>query len=91
MKDFSSTVLRTGPPGGPSVTLEGVRLSEFWARMDARLGAGYARSWAADHVLSGLDGRTVVEALDQGVDAKVVWRAVHDETAEQTGAPPSER
>ncbi|HVM27774.1 MAG TPA: DUF3046 domain-containing protein [Mycobacteriales bacterium] len=68
-----------------------MRLSEFWARMDARLGVGYARSWAADHVLSGLGGRTVVQALADGVEARTVWRAVHDETAEQTGAPASER
>jgi hypothetical protein len=64
-----------------------VRLSEFWLRMEHRLGAGYARSWAADHVLAELGGRTVLQALAQGVDAKTVWRAV----AEETGAPPSER
>jgi hypothetical protein len=53
-----------------------VRLSEFWVRMERRLGAGYARSWAADQVLPQLEGRTVVQALDQGEDAKTVWRAV---------------
>jgi hypothetical protein len=65
----------------------GVRLSEFWVRMERRLGAAYARSWAADHVLAELDGRTVVEALAQGEDAKTVWRAV----AEATNAPSAER
>ena len=64
-----------------------MRLSEFWVLMDRRLGAGYARSWAADQVLPQLEGRTVVQALEQGEDAKRVWRAV----AEATGAPPSER
>ena len=44
--------------------------------MDARLGAGYARSWAVDQVLPELDGRTVAQALEQGEDAKRVWRAV---------------
>lgn len=44
--------------------------------MDRRLGADYARSWAADQVLAELQGRTVVQALDQGEDAKTVWRAV---------------
>ncbi|HWG94535.1 MAG TPA: DUF3046 domain-containing protein [Mycobacteriales bacterium] len=53
-----------------------MRLSEFWTRMDARLGAGYARSWAVDQVLPELDGRTVAQALEQGEDAKLVWRAV---------------
>jgi hypothetical protein len=64
-----------------------VRLSEFWARMERRLGAGYAQSWAADQVLPQLEGRTVVQALDQGEDAKRVWRAV----VEATGMPASER
>jgi len=64
-----------------------VRLSEFWVRMERRLGEGYAHSWAADQVLPQLAGRTVVQALDQGEDAKTVWRAVVD----ATGAPASER
>jgi len=64
-----------------------VRLSEFWVRMETTLGAGYARSWAHDQVLPQLDGRTVVQALDQGEDATTVWRAV----VEATGAPASER
>ena len=53
-----------------------VRLTDFWQRMDAVFGAGYARSIAADQVLRELDGRTVVEAFAAGEDAKSVWRAV---------------
>jgi hypothetical protein len=53
-----------------------VRLTEFWRRMDDHFGAVYARSWAADTVLSELAGRTVVAALQQGEEAKDVWRAV---------------
>lgn len=68
-----------------------VRHSEFWARMDRRLGAGYARSWAADQVLPQLEGRTVVQALEQGEEAKDVWRAVEQATVEATGAPAPER
>lgn len=64
-----------------------MRLSEFWVRMDSRLGRGYARSWAADQVLPQLEGRTVEQALAQGEDAKTVWRAV----VEATGVPASER
>lgn len=64
-----------------------MRLSEFWVRMESRLGAGYARSWAHDQVLPQLEGRTVVQALDQGEDAKTVWRAV----VEAIEAPASER
>lgn len=64
-----------------------VRLTEFWKRMDARFGEAYARSYAADQVLSTLGGRTVERALADGDDAKLVWRAVCD----ATNAPASER
>jgi Protein of unknown function (DUF3046) len=53
-----------------------VRLTEFWARMESALGAAYARTWAREHVVSGLEQRTVMEALAAGWDAKTVWRAV---------------
>lgn len=55
--------------------------------MEAKFGQSYARSYAADQVLAQLGGRTVDQALDQGEDAKHVWRAVCDATA----APASER
>ncbi len=64
-----------------------MRLTDFWARMERRFGASYAASYAADQVLSTLGGRTVQQALDDGDDAKQVWRAVCDATA----APASER
>ncbi|MEU5581528.1 DUF3046 domain-containing protein [Streptomyces huasconensis] len=53
-----------------------MRLTVFWQRMAAHFGAGYADSFARDHVMSELGGRTVNEALDAGWDAKDVWRAV---------------
>ncbi|HET8604285.1 MAG TPA: DUF3046 domain-containing protein [Marmoricola sp.] len=53
-----------------------MRHTEFWARMDDALGAAYARSWAQQHVLAELGGRTVEEALAAGEDPKQVWRAV---------------
>lgn len=56
-----------------------MRLSEFWQRMSAQFGDGYARSVAKDHVLARLGGRTVEQALADGEDAKVVWRAVTEE------------
>jgi len=46
--------------------------------MDARFGAAYSRSIAADQVLPQLGGRTVDEALSTGADAKSVWLAVCD-------------
>jgi hypothetical protein len=53
-----------------------VRLTDFWTRMAAVFGEAYAESFARDYVVAGLDGRTVVQALAAGEDAKVVWRAV---------------
>ncbi|NYH89527.1 DUF3046 domain-containing protein [Actinopolymorpha rutila] len=53
-----------------------MRLTEFWQRMEHHLGSSYARSWARDQVLAELGGRTPQQALDSGVDAKTVWRAV---------------
>ena len=55
--------------------------------MDARFGALYAQSYAADQVLAQLGGKTVREALADGDDVKGVWRAVCD----ASGAPASER
>ncbi|MGN6162839.1 MAG: DUF3046 domain-containing protein [Marmoricola sp.] len=53
-----------------------MRHTEFWQRMEAALGPGYARSWAQLQVLAELEGRTVDEALSAGVPPKTVWRAV---------------
>jgi len=53
-----------------------VRLTEFWERMRAQFGDSYAQSVAKDFVLADLGGRTVDQALADGVDAKTVWRAV---------------
>jgi hypothetical protein len=43
--------------------------------MEIRFGADYARSLATDYRLPRL-GMTVKDALEQGVEAKEVWRAV---------------
>jgi DUF3046 family protein len=64
-----------------------VRHTEFWARMEAALGPAYARSWAEQHVIRALEGRTVLEALEQGEPPKTVWRAVWAEL----GLPPRDR
>ena len=50
--------------------------SEFWSRMEHHLGPGYARVWSRMQHLRDLGGRTVDEALAQGEQPKVVWRAV---------------
>jgi hypothetical protein len=53
-----------------------VRLTDFWARLEQAFGPAYARSFAADHAFADLGGRTIDEALAQGVQAATVWRAV---------------
>jgi hypothetical protein len=53
-----------------------MRLTDFWSRMTEHFGEGYADSYARDFVLAELGGRTVYQALEQGEDAKDVWRAV---------------
>jgi hypothetical protein len=53
-----------------------MKMTVFWDRMRAHFGEAYADSFASDHVMSELGGRTVREALAEGWDAKEVWRAV---------------
>ncbi len=53
-----------------------MREAELWARLREHLGARYAPTWADTVVLADLAGRTVSEALRDGVDCKVIWRAV---------------
>lgn len=53
-----------------------MRLTVFWQRMADYFGEGYADSFARDHVMSELGGRTVYEALAAGWSAKDVWRGV---------------
>ncbi len=44
--------------------------------MDEQFGQVYAQSVAKDFVLAGLGDRTVSQALADGEDVKVIWRAV---------------
>ena len=53
-----------------------MRLTDFWNRMNHTFGEHYASSWAHDYVIAELDGRTVTQALADGVAAKEVWHAV---------------
>jgi hypothetical protein len=50
----------------------------FWDRMRAQFGESYAESVAKDQVLTGLGGRTAAQALAEGIEPKLVWRAVCD-------------
>ena len=55
-----------------------MRLTEFWDLMRAQFGEVYAQSVAKDFVFGQLGGRTVERALAEGLDPKVIWRAVCD-------------
>jgi hypothetical protein len=53
-----------------------VRLTDFWQRLEQAFGGAYARSIAADHSFTDLGGRTIDQAIADGVDTVTVWRAV---------------
>jgi Protein of unknown function (DUF3046) len=61
---------------GPGAIIGRVRLTVFWDQLTERLGPAYADSFARDHVMSELGGRTVLQALAEGVSARDVWEAV---------------
>jgi len=67
---------RTGGSGAWRVKECDVRLTDFWSRLEEAFGPVYARSLARDHAFARLDGRTIDEAIAQGVDTVTVWRAV---------------
>ncbi len=50
--------------------------TELWERMQAHLGPGYYRVWAAEFSLADLGGRTVNQAIADGLPSKIIWRAV---------------
>ncbi|MEV6848052.1 DUF3046 domain-containing protein [Actinoplanes sp. NPDC051411] len=53
-----------------------MRLTDFWGRLGEVFGSSYARSIAADHSFAELGGRTIDEAIAQGVETITIWRAV---------------
>lgn len=52
-----------------------MREAELWIRLRRHLGPVYAGVWAETVVLAELAGRTVAEALQDGVDCKRIWLA----------------
>lgn len=56
-----------------------MRLTEFRGLMAGHFGPAYADTVARDYVFRVLGGRTVDQAIDGGLEPKVVWRAVCDE------------
>ena len=64
-----------------------VRLTYFWELMNAEFGAARAASVSRDHVFAQLGGRTVMDALEAGIDPRQVWKAV----CEVYDVPPARR
>lgn len=56
-----------------------VRLTYFRELMEGEFGAVRAASLSYDHVFAQLDGRTVEQALEAGVEPREVWLAVCEE------------
>jgi hypothetical protein len=55
-----------------------MRITVFRSMMAQEFGEVRADMLARDHVFSSLGNRTVDQALDAGVSAKEIWRAVCD-------------
>ena len=64
---------------GRRVSVECVRLQEFWSRLDGQFGSMRAQSVSRDHVFAALGGRTAVDAIEAGVPVRRVWLAICDE------------
>ena len=63
-------------PTGGRTTLGRVRLSHFRELMEGEFGPVRAASLSRDHVFAQLDGQTVEQAIESGIDLRRVWRAV---------------
>ncbi|MBO9039116.1 MULTISPECIES: DUF3046 domain-containing protein [Curtobacterium] len=55
-----------------------MRVSEFWRAVDQVFGEAYGSVVTRDVVLEGLGGRSAVDALAAGIDARRVWDALCD-------------
>lgn len=68
-------------------TVVGVRLQEFWSRMERQFGAVRSQTVVRDHVFGSLGGRTAAEAIEAGVAVRTVWL----EICKEYDVPPKER
>jgi hypothetical protein len=65
----------------------GVRLTYFRELMEAEFGAARAAAVSRDHVFAELEGRTVEQALEAGIEPREVWKVV----CEAYDVPPARR
>jgi hypothetical protein len=64
-----------------------MRVSEFWTAVEQEFGDAYGAVVTRDVVLEGLGGRSAVEAIAVGIDARTVWLAL----CESQDVPPERR
>jgi hypothetical protein len=56
-----------------------VREREFWQLLEEIFGRVYGRSLSVDLGLTALGGLTVVGALEEGIEPRVVWNVLCDQ------------
>lgn len=52
---------------------------EFWQLLEEVFGRSYGRSLAQDQAIAALDNRTVLEALADGVEPRIIWNHLCDQ------------
>ncbi|ROS77167.1 DUF3046 domain-containing protein [Cellulomonas sp. PhB143] len=55
-----------------------MRYREFWQLVDEVFGEAYGRVLADDQALDALESRTAAQAIEDGVEPRVVWHALCD-------------
>lgn len=55
-----------------------VRNREFWQLVDEVFGEQYGKTLASDQYLTELDNMTAAQAIEVGVDPRIVWHALCD-------------
>ena len=62
--------------GPESVGWAACELTKLHDLVEGQFGKVRATSMLVDHVLTGLEGRTAAQAIEDGVDPRDVWRAL---------------
>lgn len=58
--------------------MKALREREFWELLEEVFGSSFGRSIAKDQCLQKLDGMNVYQALQAGIEPRVVWNVLCD-------------
>lgn len=58
--------------------MKALREREFWELLEEVFGSSFGRSVAKDQCLQKLDGMNVCQALQAGIEPRVVWNVLCD-------------